>query len=159
MITGGRGLSGFKSEFSLGYAMAVLCALTWSTYSITNRRFARVPTDTVGGFCAATAVLATLCHMAFEQTVWPADAVEWLGVIGLGLGPVGAAFFTWDYGTKHGDIQVLGALSYAAPLISTILLIIFGKGEATWFVAAGCILIVGGALLASKELLKRRKAA
>lgn len=159
LITGGRGLSGFKSEFSLGYAMAVLCALTWSTYSITNRRFARVPTDTVGGFCAATAVLATLCHMAFEQTVWPADAVEWLGVIGLGLGPVGAAFFTWDYGTKHGDIQVLGALSYAAPLISTILLIIFGKGEATWFVAAGCILIVGGALLASKELLKRRKAA
>lgn len=80
-------------------------------------------------------------------------------MIGLGLGPVGAAFFTWDYGTKHGDIQVLGALSYAAPLISTILLIIFGKGEATWFVAAGCILIVGGALLASKELLKRRKAA
>lgn len=159
LITGGRGLSGFKSEFSLGYAMAVLCALTWSTYSITNRRFARVPTDTVGGFCAATAVLATLCHMAFEQTVWPTDAVEWLGVIGLGLGPVGAAFFTWDYGTKHGDIQVLGALSYAAPLISTILLIIFGKGEATWFVAAGCILIVGGALLASKELLKRRKAA
>ena len=159
LITGGRGLSGFKSEFSLGYAMAVLCALTWSTYSITNRRFARVPTDTVGGFCAATAVLATLCHMAFEQTVWSADAVEWLGVIGLGLGPVGAAFFTWDYGTKHGDIQVLGALSYAAPLISTILLIIFGKGEATWFVAAGCILIVGGALLASKELLKRRKAA
>ena len=159
LITGGRGLSGFKSEFSLGYAMAVLCALTWSTYSITNRRFARVPTDTVGGFCAATAVLATLCHMAFEQTVWPADAVEWLGVVGLGLGPVGAAFFTWDYGTKHGDIQVLGALSYAAPLISTILLIIFGKGEATWFVAAGCILIVGGALLASKELLKRRKAA
>jgi drug/metabolite transporter (DMT)-like permease len=136
--------------------MAVLCALTWSTYSVTNRRFARVPTDTVGGFCAATAVLATLCHMAFEQTVWPADAIEWLGVIGLGLGPVGAAFFTWDYGTKHGDIQVLGALSYAAPLISTVLLIIFGKGEATWVVAAGCILIVGGALLASKELLKRR---
>ncbi|MGJ3261147.1 MAG: aromatic amino acid exporter YddG [Rhodospirillales bacterium] len=156
LITGGRGLSGFKSEFSLGYAMAVLCALTWSTYSVTNRRFARVPTDTVGGFCAATAVLATLCHMAFEQTVWPADAIEWLGVIGLGLGPVGAAFFTWDYGTKHGDIQVLGALSYAAPLISTVLLIIFGKGEATWVVAAGCILIVGGALLASKELLKRR---
>jgi len=65
-------------------------------------------------------------------------------------------FFTWDYGTKHGDIQVLGALAYAAPLISTILLIAFGKGEATWFVAIGCTLIVGGAVLASKELLKRK---
>ena len=63
----------------------------------------------------------------------------------------------WDYGTKHGDIQVLGAMAYAAPLISTIVLIAFGKGEATWFVAVGCVLIVGGAVLASKELLTRRK--
>ncbi len=156
LITGGRGLSGFKSEFAIGYAFAVLCSLTWSSYSILNRRFPHVPTDTVGGFCAATAVLALFCHLLFEQTVWPADALEWLGVIGLGLGPVGAAFFTWDYGTKHGDIQVLGAMAYAAPLISTIVLIAFGKGEATWFVAVGCLLIVGGAVLASKELLKRK---
>ena len=157
LITDGRGLSGFKSEFALGYAIAVLCALTWSTYSVLNRRFQHVPTDTVGGFCAATAVLAFICHLVFETTLWPKDAIEWLGVIGLGLGPVGVAFFTWDYGTKHGDIQVLGAFSYAAPLISTLALIAFGKGEATLAVALGCILIVGGALLASKEMLRRRK--
>lgn len=157
LITDGQGMSGFKPEFTLGYVMAVLCALTWSTYSILNRRFQNVPTDTVGGFCAATAVLALVCHLAFETTIWPNGGLEWLGVIGLGLGPVGIAFFTWDYGTKHGDIQVLGAFSYAAPLISTLLLIAFGKGDATWAVAIGCLLIVGGALLASKELLSQRK--
>lgn len=157
LITGGRGLAGFKPEFALGYAMAVCCALTWSGYSILNRRFGAVPTDTVGGFCAATAILALLCHLAFETTQWPEGALEWFGVVGLGLGPVGAAFFTWDYGTKHGDIQVLGVLSYAAPLISTVLLISFGKGEATWNAVAGCLLIVGGAVLASKELLKRER--
>lgn len=156
LITGGKGLAGFEAEYTLGYVMAVLCALTWSTYSILNRRFGNVPTDTVGGFCAATAILATICHFAFETTVWPSGSLEWLGVIGLGLGPVGIAFFTWDYGTKHGDIQVLGAFSYAAPLISTILLIAFGKGEATLSAAIGCLLIVGGAVLASKELLKRK---
>lgn len=159
LITGGRGLAGFKTEFALGYTMAACCALTWSGYSILNRRFGSVPTDTVGGFCAATALLALVCHLAFETTHWPEGTLEWLGVIGLGLGPVGAAFFTWDYGTKHGDIQVLGALSYAAPLISTVLLIAFGKGEATWIAAAGCLLIVGGAVLASKALLWRQKAA
>lgn len=157
LITEGRGMTGFKAEFAFGYAMAAACALTWSAYSILNRRFAGVPTDTVGGFCAVTAVLAALCHMAFEQTLWPSGAMEWLGVIGLGLGPVGAAFFTWDYGTKHGDIQVLGAFSYAAPLISTILLIAFGMGEATWAVAAGCVLIVGGAVVASKDMLRRKE--
>jgi len=156
LITSGKGMAGFKSQYSLGYAMAVLCALTWSTYSILNRRFAAVPTDTVGGFCCATAILATLCHLMFETTIWPADGLEWLGVIGLGLGPVGVAFFTWDYGTKHGDIQVLGASAYAAPLLSTIVLIAFGKGEATLSAMLGCILIVGGAVLASKELFKRK---
>jgi drug/metabolite transporter (DMT)-like permease len=78
-----------------------------------------------------------------------------LAVLGLGLGPVGAAFFVWDYGTKHGHIQALGAFAYAAPLLSTVLLIGFGKAEATWVVAAACALIVGGALLAGKDLLKR----
>jgi len=156
LITGGKGLEGFETKFALGYVMAVLCALTWSTYSVVNRRFAGVPTDTVGGFCAATCVLAALAHMTFETTVWPADAGEWLAVLGLGLLPVGLAFFAWDHGTKHGDIRVLGAFAYAAPLISTCLLIAFGKGEATWAVATGCLLIVGGAVLAAKEMLFSR---
>ncbi|NQV58411.1 MAG: EamA family transporter [Alphaproteobacteria bacterium] len=155
LITDGRGLAGFKSEFTLGYVMALGCAVTWSVYSILNRRFADVPTDAVGGFCGATALLALICHLIFETPVWPAGWIEWTGVVGLGLGPVGVAFFVWDYGTKHGDIQVLGAMAYAAPLISTVLLILFGKGEPTWIVAAGCLLIVGGAVLASKEMLKR----
>ncbi len=153
LITGGAGLDGFKSEFVLGYGLAVLCALTWSGYSVLNRRFASVPTDTVGGFCAVTAVLAACCHLAFETTIWPADAGQWLAVLGLGLLPVGAAFFAWDHGTKHGHIQVLGAMAYAAPLISTLLLIAFGEGQATWALAAACALIVGGAVLASKDML------
>ncbi len=154
LVTDGAGIGGFKSEYTLGYAMAGACALTWSAYSVVNRRFGTVPTDTVGGFCAATAVLAAISHLAFETTVWPADAGEWLAVLGLGLLPVGAAFFAWDHGTKHGDIQVLGALAYAAPLISTVLLIAFGRGEASLSVGLGCLLIVGGAVLASKDMLR-----
>ncbi|MAN79476.1 MAG: EamA family transporter [Rhodospirillaceae bacterium] len=153
LVTDGSGLDGFKSAHALGYVMAGACALTWSAYSVVNRRFRAVPTDTVGGFCAVTAVLALLCHLAFETTVWPADAGEWLAVLGLGLMPVGAAFFAWDHGTKHGDIQVLGALAYAAPLISTVLLVAFGKGQATLSLGLGCLLIVGGAVVASKEML------
>jgi len=153
LVTGGKGVDGFKSEFLLGYLMATACALTWSTYSVVNRRFQGVPTDTVGGFCAVTAMLAAGAHILFEETIWPADTGEWLAVMGLGLLPVGAAFFVWDYGTKHGNIQVLGAFAYAAPLISTLVLIAAGKGEATWIVAIACLLIVGGALLASKDML------
>ena len=151
----GGGLSGFKSQYWLGYLMAIACALTWTAYSVLSRRLAHLPTATVGAFCGATAVLAALAHVAFETTVWPSGG-QWLAVLGLGLGPVGIAFFTWDYGVKHGNIQALGALSYGAPLLSTLLLIVAGKGEATLNVAVACVAIVGGAVLASKDMLVRK---
>jgi drug/metabolite transporter (DMT)-like permease len=112
-----------------------------------------VPTDAVGGFCGATAILAALCHLLFEQTIWP-GGWEWLAVLCLGLGPVGAAFFTWDYGVKKGNIKVLGAFSYAAPLLSTLLLLGFGLAEASWLIGLACALIMGGAVLAAGDFLK-----
>lgn len=157
LVTGNptEGLSGFKSEYWLGYLMAVACALTWSSYSILSRRFAHVPSDAIGAFCGITALLAAFAHLGFETTHWP-EGGQWLAILGLGIGPVGASFFVWDIGVKHGHIQALGAMAYAAPLLSTLLLIAFGQGEATVSVALACLLIVGGAVLASKDMLGRK---
>lgn len=152
IVTGGKGFT-LQAEFSFGYAMALVCALTWSGYSVLSRKFADVPTDVVTGFCAATAVLSLLCHLALEQTVWPQTPLEWLAIAGLGLGPVGLAFYVWDYGVKNGDIQVLGAASYAAPLLSTFALIITGYAGFTWAIGLACLLITGGAVLAAKDML------
>ncbi|MCB0213223.1 MAG: EamA family transporter [Anaerolineae bacterium] len=151
LVTKGQSLS-FDSQYTVGYLAALVCALTWSTYSVLSRRFGAVPTDAVGGFCGATAVLAFICHLFFEQAVWP-TGLEWPAILLLGLGPVGAAFFTWDYGVKRGNIKVLGAFSYAAPLLSTLLLIGFGLAEASWVLGLACIFIVGGAVLAAGEFL------
>jgi len=157
LITGGRlDHLGFKPEYSLGYAMAAICACTWTGYTLLSRRFGAVPTDTVGGFCGVTAILAIICHLMFEITVWPISTSVWMAVAALGIGPVGLAFFTWDYGVKNGHIQALGASSYAAPLLSTILLIIFGLGNLSWAVGIACLLIVGGALVASQDLIRRK---
>ena len=151
LVTDGGGLA-FKGEFWLGYLMAILCAFTWSTYSVLSRRFRAISTDAVGAFCGVTAVLAVLCHLAFEVTVWPQGG-EWLAVLGLGLGPVGAAFFVWDIGVKNGDIRALGAAAYGAPLLSTVLLVVYGQAAATWVVAMACLLIVGGAVIAARDVL------
>lgn len=155
LVTRGGSVS-FDAAYGLGYLAAVICALVWSGYSVTNRIFGEVPTDVVGGFCGVVAVLGIFCHLVFEQTVVP-DVTQSLACLLLGLGPVGAAFFVWDYGTKHGNIQVLGAFSYMAPLLSTLILIAFGRAEATWFVGAACLLIVCGALVASSDMIRRRK--
>ncbi|MCP4317338.1 MAG: EamA family transporter [Hyphomicrobiales bacterium] len=155
LIVSKNGLS-FNDSFAFGYGAALLCAFTWSGYSLLSRRFGTVPTDVVTGFCLMTAVLSLVCHLALEQTVWPRGTGQWLAVAGLGLLPVGAAFYAWDYGVKRGNIQILGTASYAAPLLSTLILIAAGVGRADWRIALACILITGGAALAAKDLLFKR---
>lgn len=148
----------FDARYAFGYGAAIVCAFTWSGYSLLSRRFTAVPTTIVTWFCVSAALLSALCHVALERTVWPADTTQWLAVAGLGLMPVGAAFYAWDHGVKHGHIQVLGASSYAAPLLSTLILIAAGRTPATATILAACLLITAGAALAAKDMLRRPKA-
>lgn len=155
IVTNGGGVA-FDARFATGYAAAFTCAFVWSGYSLLSRRFAEVPTTIVTWFCAAAALLSALCHLALEETVWPSGAGQWLAVAGLGLMPVGAAFYAWDHGVKRGNIQVLGAASYAAPLFSTLTLIAAGRAPATATILAACLLITAGAVLAAKDMIGRK---
>lgn len=156
LIVAKNGLA-FDPAYSLGYAAAFLCAFTWAAYSLISRKFEAVSTDVVTGFCLATSILSLICHLGLETTVWPDTVQQWVAVVGLGLLPVGLAFYVWDYGVKNGDIQILGASSYAAPLLSTLILIIFGFGDISARIGLACVLITGGAVLAAKDMVLRKK--
>lgn len=156
ILVSGRAELGFAPSDLPGYGAALVAAFVWATYSVMSRRFASVPSDAVVGFCLVTALLAVLCHLAFEVTVWPRDAVEWGAVIALGIGPVGLAFYVWDIGVKRGDIRVLGAASYAAPVLSTLALIAGGYAQARWTLWLAAALIAGGGLIAAKDMFIRR---
>lgn len=139
-----------------GYAAAFMAAFVWAGYSVLSRRLAGVPTAAVAGFCLVTAVLAALCHLVFETTVWPQDFEEWEAVIALGVGPVGAAFYAWDIGVKRGDIRLLGVASYAAPVLSTLFLVLAGFAEARITLLLSALLIAGGGLLAAQDMLRKK---
>lgn len=140
--------SNFDGSYLNGYLLALCCAVIWSGYSVLSRLISKVSTDTVAWFCAGTSLLALICHLSWETTAWPEQATQWAGIIGLGIGPVGIAFFTWDYGIKRGNLQLLGVLAYAAPLISTLLLVATGLTDASWALAAASLTIVSGSLIA-----------
>jgi drug/metabolite transporter (DMT)-like permease len=140
----------------LGYGSAFACAFTWSAYSILSRSQRAAPTAAVAYYCLATAGLSAICHLAFETTMWPASSVTWLAVLGLGLMPVGIAFYAWDHGVKHGDIQFLGTAAYFAPLLSTAILIAAGVAKPGSGLLAACVLIVLGALISSGRFAFRR---
>jgi drug/metabolite transporter (DMT)-like permease len=141
--------AGVAPSALVGYGLALCCAFVWSTYSLVSRRLKATPTEAVAGFCLATAALATLCHFGFETTIVPAGAGQWLAIVGLGIGPVGLAFYVWDYGVKNGDIRLLGVAAYAAPALSTLILVLAGFAPATPSLALACGLIVAGAAVAS----------
>ena len=147
--TGGAMFADAAGGALVGYGLALCCAFVWSAYSLLSRRLKAAPTETVAGFCLATAALAALCHFAFEATVAPASAGQWLAIVGLGLGPVGLAFYVWDFGVKNGDIRLLGVAAYAAPVLSTLILVAAGFAPATPSLALACALIVAGAAVAS----------
>ena len=156
VVTRGAGF-GFDPQYALGYGAALAAALIWASYSVLSRRFPEVSSDAITGFCLVTAVLSGLCHVWLEPTVWPETGWQWAAIVALGLGPVGLAFYVWDIGVKHGDIQVLGAASYSAPLLSTLVLIASGYAAFSPMVLVACLLITVGALVAARDMFRRRR--
>jgi drug/metabolite transporter (DMT)-like permease len=156
LLFAGNSSSGFAPGQVPGLVAAFVAAFVWAAYSVMSRKLKAVATDAVAGFCALTALLAAAVHGLVEDTVWPQTSAQWLAVAALGIGPVGAAFYAWDIGVKRGDIRVLGAASYATPLLSTAFLILAGFAKPSANIAISAVLIAGGGLIAARDMFRRR---
>ena len=109
----GRGGISFAQDYLPGFAAAFVAAFTWAIYSVLSRRFAagadRCGRGLLPRHRGARGDLPRRCS---SRHALAADAAQWLAVLALGIGPVGAAFYAWDIGMKRGDIRVLGVASY-----------------------------------------------
>jgi drug/metabolite transporter (DMT)-like permease len=156
LLFAGNSSGGFAQGQVPGLIAAFVAAFVWAAYSVMSRKLKAVPTDAVAGFCAVTALLAAVMHALVEVTVWPQTMTQWLAIMALGVGPVGAAFYAWDIGMKRGDIRVLGAASYATPLLSTAFLILSGFAKPSANIAVAAVLIAGGGLIAARDMIWKR---
>lgn len=138
--------SSADSVFYSGYAFAFLAAIIWSTYSLATNRIGSFPTPAVGVFALVAGLLSLAMHFLFEEQV-ALSSYEWLILVLLGLGPLGAAFYFWDYAIKKGNPQEIGLLSFLTPLLSTSLLLIITGQPISWLLGLSAALIVGGSLI------------
>lgn len=136
---------------------ALTCAVIWSAYSVLNSRFRNVSSDAMVTVCGLVAVFGWVAHLGLDNETARPTRVQWMAIVALGFGPVGLAFLAWDQGTKHGDIGLLGILSYAAPILSTLLLVSFGYAPPSIHLLVACALVVGGAWIASSTAGNRRR--
>ena len=148
VLVQGRDRLAFSGAMT-GYAFAIAAGLIWSSYSVLSRLLRDVPVIAVIGSCAGTAVGAALMHVWLETWVWPDGRVQWFAIAALSGGPLGAAFYLWDEGVKHGDLVRLGLASYATPLLSTLVLAALGLGQLSPLLAAAALMVTGGAMIAS----------
>ncbi|MDR3671610.1 MAG: DMT family transporter [Holophaga sp.] len=139
-----------------GYLLALGAALVWSSYSLLTKRVRPFATGAVGGFCLGSGLLAMALHATERSAPLSVSPRDWLFLVLLGLGPMGLAFYTWDAAMKRGDPRVIGALAYLTPLLSTLVLVLFGGRHLTALTAAAMGLIVAGAAVGSLGLLARR---
>jgi drug/metabolite transporter (DMT)-like permease len=140
----------------LGHIIAIPYAIMWAGFSVLIRKYGAVPSDIVVGFCFASATLSGIAHFALEPTLWNLNSSQVFAVLSLGLLPMGLAFYAWDFGMKHGDRMILGVSSYAAPLLSTLVLIATGFAVYHWSIAVGCLLITAGAIIAAKDMIFKK---
>ncbi len=144
------------TAFLKGYGLAAGAALVWACYSLMTKKLPLFPTGAVGAFCLVSGLLA---FGAFLLTNPPDRSIQltaqdWIALILLGIGPMGAAFFTWDAALKRGDPRIIGSLAYLTPMTSTLVLVLIGGYRMTWVSALAMFLIVSGATLGSFDLFR-----
>lgn len=146
VISGGAGTGGFE----IGYLFALIAAIVWATYSLGTKVTAPFPTAAVGVFAFVAGALAICAHFLFEPAV-VIEISDWSLLVLLGIGPLGAAFYFWDFAIKHGNPQQVGLLSFLTPLLSTALLVAVTSEEFSPLLILSAVLIIAGALLGREK--------
>lgn len=139
-----------------GYLSAAACAIIWATYSLLTKWLPPFPTAAVALFCLVSGLLSLLLHFLLEPRIMPSGN-DWAILAWLAIGPMGGAFFTWDYALKRGDPRIIGAMSFLIPLFATAWLVTLGSKPLTWIAGAAMLLIIAGAFIGSLDLFRRRR--
>lgn len=134
----------------IGYVLAIACALIWSSYSWYLSK-SNNEVDDIGWLSAAVALLSLVAHLQLETSNWNFSSSEWLGIVILGLGPVGGSFYLWDIGLKHGNKQLLASLSFSAPLISSVALSLAGVNSWSFNIVLALGFILAGAVVSNMK--------
>lgn len=148
-ITSGQSLGGFSEQTILGFWLALGAAFVWSTYSLACRRVRHFSTSAIGLFALISGALALTAHFLIEPSYTPTSR-DWALITVLGLGPLGGAFYAWDYAIKQADPRLIGIMSFATPILSTTLLMLFLGRAFNVVILLSVAMIVGAGYLGMK---------
>lgn len=140
--------SPFSIHYLKGYLLAFITAVLWSGYSLLSRHYNKAPVEMIGMYCGIGSAISLLLFLPSHEFVVP-TLNQNLIMLFMGAASTACAFLFWDFGAKNGNIKTLGLLSYFTPILSYIMLIIFGIVAWQWYILIAFALVSCAAIVGS----------
>jgi drug/metabolite transporter (DMT)-like permease len=140
-----------------GYAAALLAAAGWSTYTHYSRYRNSASPYLLGLGAGGACLVSLVVHLLTETTV-SVSGFQWVMLAVSGVLVIGVSLFIWDYAVKFGNFRLLGKFAYTTPILSVILLVLFGKVAFNFILIAALGLILSGCYLSLVGSKKHKKA-
>lgn len=135
----------------LGYGLALASAILWAAYSLLAKQYTSVRSASVGLFCIVSGATCLLIYRAGAQ--WPSlTPSETWAIVYMGLGPMGGAFYLWDYAMKKANHQQVAILSYATPVLSTAFLALYLEVGMHWYIWVGAGLVACSMMISKRAV-------
>lgn len=146
VILGSGGGLGSDAGGTVGYVAALASAVCMTFYTVMAGR-SRVPAGDLlllgaafGAICALVA-----CVAGFAPWAWPLSSPNsgaWAASVYAGVGPMAGGFFMWSRAMSGDGAKRLAPLGYATPLLSTVLLVLFGETFTAYTLLGASLVLV-----------------
>jgi drug/metabolite transporter (DMT)-like permease len=150
VISSGKELT-FDTSYILGYSLALLCVLIWSSFSVILSLM-KTKEDPMVIFTISAAILSTILFIITMPHKIPSTE-NLISAVYLGFIPLGLSFYLWNKAVTTGNVSIIGFISYLTPPLAIILVAIIHKELISFQVIAGMLIIIFAAVI-GKFLLK-----
>jgi drug/metabolite transporter (DMT)-like permease len=149
-------LSNIRSNW-FPYAAAFIAAVSWGLYSNFARKWGGdSPGSGVPLFFFASGIIILPLRFIFSETSnWTGTVcVEFL-ICALFTTVIGYIF--WDIAMRRGNLVLVAALSYATPLIATVITCVYLQVVPGIYLWIGCLLIICGAGICKFSIIEDKE--
>jgi len=140
------------SRFFWGYVSAFGAALFWTLYILIGRSLKGISAyQHIGFHIGLSSLVMGGLHLVIDPEFRPLAAREWILIASLGIMVYGLGYPLWWYGIDKGKFALLTSLSYLAPILSILGLVVAHIVEFTWDLAIASIMVAGGSWLVNRN--------
>lgn len=130
----------------ISYVLAFIGAFIWASYCVVTKKLGNGQNAIALFFCL-TSVALWLKFIWIGNFEIPDVQLHTLIYLFLSAAAFGLGYAAWNVGILHGNIQLLTAVSYFTPIISSLIAMHLLNLELTWSFWQGAVLVCCGSFL------------